>query len=397
MSAQSSYKPSDMVQSMKVKVSTFTQQFTQTEINNLALGKNNQIHLTNTAMVNHIRNSNLSSLTPSIDITPKYTTLNQQSSDDGDGIPQTQTQTYTYTYGTGSCVLIDPGNGTNLLIPFTTPIPIFPPNFNIFTINAFIYQAGSSASWLDIVNTILVNTFIGGNNAITNGSVTAPQATLTQSNTWLPNEYGSGHSYWYNCSSQSEDYVCQQIVVYAALTSYISTVLQGNMPFMQMINLFTGVESPMWATQGPPYNVGTINFVTTWPFHLNSLSIATYASGPYGPSNNIYQVNYSSNGETIPTILSGVSSIDTNDMLNLFQINLPIALGNPGGSIVSTCSSNPTGIVSLTQINSNTLPNSVVEMNIIASGTTSVTISSYVYTDTVTIPNNPDVTFNVTS
>jgi hypothetical protein len=84
-------------------------------------------------------------------------------------------------------------------------------------------------------------------------------------------------------------------------------------------------------------------------------------------------------------------------MLNLFQINLPIALGNPGGSIVSTCSSNPTGIVSLTQINSNTLPNSVVEMNIIASGTTSVTISSYVYTDTVTIPNNPDVTFNVTS
>ena len=40
MSAQSSYKPSDMVQSMKVKVSTFTQQFTQTEINNLALGQN---------------------------------------------------------------------------------------------------------------------------------------------------------------------------------------------------------------------------------------------------------------------------------------------------------------------------------------------------------------------
>ena len=80
MSAPSSYKPSDMVQSMKVKVSTFTQQFTQTEINNLALGKNNQIHLTNPAMVNHIRNSNLSSLTPSIEITPKYTTLNQQSS-----------------------------------------------------------------------------------------------------------------------------------------------------------------------------------------------------------------------------------------------------------------------------------------------------------------------------
>jgi hypothetical protein len=170
------------------------------------------------------------------------------------------------------------------------------------------------------------------------------------------------------------------------------------MPFMQMINLFTGVESPMRATQGPPYNVGTINFVTTWPFQLNSLSIATYASGPYGPSDDTYQVNYSSSGENIPTVLSGVSSIDTNDMLNLFQINLPIALGNSGGSIVSTCSSNPAGIVSLTQINSTTLSNSVVEMNIIASGTTSVTISSYVYSNSNPYPsNNPDVTFNVTS
>ena len=359
MSAQSSYKPSDMVQSMKVKVSTFTQQFTQTEINNLALGKNNQIHLTDPAMVNYLGNTNLSSLTPSIEINPKYTTLSQHSSGDDD-----ITQTQTYTYGTGSWVLIDPGNGTNLILS-PTPFPIYP-SPTLFNIYAFIYQAGSSASWLDVVNTILVNAFIGTNNAGYN--VTAPQATLTQSNAWLPNEYGSGSSYWYNCSSQSEDYVCQQIVVYAALTSYISTVLQGNLPFMQMINLFTGVENPMFATPGPPYSVGTINFVTTWPFQLNSLSIETYSEN-ITPSS--YQVNYSSSGENIPTVLSGVSSIDTNDMLNLFQINLPIALGGPSGSVVNTYSSNPTGIVSLTQ------SNSVVEMNTIASGTTSVTISSY--------------------
>ena len=359
MSAQSSYKPSDMVQSMKVKVSTFTQQFTQTEINNLALGKNNQIHLTDPAMVNYLGNTNLSSLTPSIEINPKYTTLSQHSSGDDD-----ITQTQTYTYGTGSWVLIDPGNGTNLILS-PTPFPIYP-SPTLFNIYAFIYQAGSSASWLDVVNTILVNAFIAGNNAGYN--TTAPQATLTQSNAWLPNEYGSGSSYWYNCSSQSEDYVCQQIVVYAALTSYISTVLQGNLPFMQMINLFTGVENPMFATPGPPYSVGTINFVTTWPFQLNSLSIETYSEN-ITPSS--YQVNYSSSGENIPTVLSGVSSIDTNDMLNLFQINLPIALGGPSGSVVNTYSSNPTGIVSLTQ------SNSVVEMNTIASGTTSVTISSY--------------------
>ena len=361
MSAQSSYKPSDMVQSMKVKVSTFTQQFTQTEINNLALGQNNQIHLTDPAMVNYLGNTNLSSLTPSIEINPKYTTLSQHSSGDDD---ITQTQTYTYGNGTASWVLIDPGNGTNLILS-PTPFPIYP-SPTLFNIYAFIYQAGSSASWLDVVNTILVNAFIGTNNAGYN--VTAPQATLTQSNAWLPNEYGSGSSYWYNCSSQSEDYVCQQIVVYAALTSYISTVLQGNLPFMQMINLFTGVENPMFATPGPPYSVGTINFVTTWPFQLNSLSIETYSEN-ITPSS--YQVNYSSSGENIPTVLSGVSSIDTNDMLNLFQINLPIALGGPSGSVVNTYSSNPTGIVSLTQ------SNSVVEMNTIASGTTSVTISSY--------------------
>ncbi len=385
MSAQSSYKPSDMVQSMKVKVSTFTQQFTQTEINNLALGQNNQIHLTDPAMVNYLGNTNLSSLTPSIEINPKYTTLSQHSSGDDDDI----TQTYTYGNGTGSWVLIDPGNGNNLILS-PTPFPIIP-SPTLFNIYAFIYQAGSSASWLDVVNTILVNAFIAGNNDGYN--TTAPQATLTQSNAWLPNEYGSGSSYWYNCSSQSEDYVCQQIVVYAALTSYISTVLQGNLPFMQMIGLFTGVVNPMWATPGPPYNVGTINFVTTWPFQLASLSIATNANGPNGgPPDNIYQVNYSSSGENIPTILSGKSIIDTNDMLNLFQINLPIALGNPGGSVVNTCSSNPTGIVSLTQSNFS----SVVEMNIIASGTTSVTINSYVWTDTSSY-TNPDVNFIVNS
>ena len=80
MSAPSSYKPSDMIQSMEVKISTFTQQFTQTQIDSLQLGKKNEIRLTNQAMVNYVRNSNLSSLTPSIDITPKYTILNQQTS-----------------------------------------------------------------------------------------------------------------------------------------------------------------------------------------------------------------------------------------------------------------------------------------------------------------------------
>ena len=75
MSTHSSYKPSDMIQSMKVTVSTLIYTISETDINNLVLG-NNEIRLTNPAMVNYVRNSNLSSLTPSIEITPKYTILN---------------------------------------------------------------------------------------------------------------------------------------------------------------------------------------------------------------------------------------------------------------------------------------------------------------------------------
>ena len=107
MSAPSSYKPSDMIQSMEVKISTFTQQFTQTQIDSLQLGKKNEIRLTNQAMVNYVRNSNLSSLTPSIEITPKYTILNQQTSGLGGQPPaianagalNTKASTYMQTTG----------------------------------------------------------------------------------------------------------------------------------------------------------------------------------------------------------------------------------------------------------------------------------------------------------
>ena len=391
MSAQSSYKPSDMVQSMKVKVSTFTQQFTQTEINNLVLGKNNQIHLTNTAMVNYLRNTNLSSLTPLIEITPKYTTLNQQSSDDGDGIPQTQT--YTYTYGTGSYVLIDPGNGNNLQINY-------PNNSQNNSPVAYIYMSGMYATWSHIVNNILTNSFITVNSNSFINSNTAPSSNLTQNTAWLPNQYGSGPSYWYNCSSWSEDYVAQQIIVYAALYAYISTkILMQPINAQMSLALITNATGPVYIPPsaspaspppGPPYNVGNIVFSTAWPFQLNSLSIQTYYQTYYGygyeypPST--YTIPYNPNSFQLPTGLSGLTTLDENDMLNIFQINMPIALGGPSGSVVNTYSSNPTNIVSLTPAGQNSAgQNSVIVMNFTGPGTA---------TGTTTVTIN-DVSFNV--
>ena len=53
---------SDMIQSMRVKIHKllpFTHQFSQTDINSLVLGQKHQIRLTNPAMINYLRNSNL--------------------------------------------------------------------------------------------------------------------------------------------------------------------------------------------------------------------------------------------------------------------------------------------------------------------------------------------------
>jgi hypothetical protein len=349
-----------MIQSMKVKVSTFTQQFTQTEINNLALGKNNQIHLTNTAMVNYLRNTNLSSLTPSIEVTPKYTTLNQQSSgdDDDDGI----TQTYTYTYGTGSCVLIDPGNGINL---------------QNNSQRAYIYMGGMYATWLDIVNNILTNSFVTVN------SLSIPSSDLTQNNSWLPNQYGSGPSYWYNCSLWTEDYVAQQIIVYAALYAYINTqILEQPVNTQMSLALQTNATGPMYSPPGPPYNIGTIIFSTAWPFQLNNLSIQTSSNEEPLQFNVPYNPNANSSGGNLPPGLSGLTTLDENDMLNLFQINLPIAFSS-NYSFVGNYSSNPTNIVSLTPAGAE----GVIVMNFTATGTTTVTINDVSFN--VNIPSTP--------
>ena len=375
MSAQSSYKPSGMVQSMKVKVSTFTQQFSQTEINNLHLGKNNQVRLTNQAMINRIRNSNLSSLTPSIVINPKFTILNQQSSGDA-GIPQNNI----YTYGTS--VLIDPSNGSNFVMPSI----------------AYIYSNSSNnTSFQSMANTIINNSCLLA--TVADAATPLPsQSQLTTNNSWLPNQYGNGSSYWYNCSLWNDDFIFQQIILYAVLYAYISTVIQGGSVIPNAsLNMYTnavgssygGINTANGESPGTfPYDVGAIFFSTAWPFQLTSLSITT-ASGvqPYQ-----FNVPYDPNGGYLPYGFTGLTTLDANDILNVFLINLPIAV-NSGSNSVNNYSSTPTGIVSLTQ------SNMVVDMSIIGNGSTIVTINNVNFTVNSLFPtlistmpmNNPNV------
>ena len=369
MSTPSSYKPSDMVQSMEVSISSFTQpftqitqKFTQTEINSLHLG-NNQVRLTNQAMINHIRHSNLSSLKPSMEIAPKYTKLNQQLYSAGAGIPQSNS----YTYGT-SDVLIDPGNGSNL---------------GSYSTNAFIYMYGTETSWLNIVNNILTNSFI-----LQNSQSNPPTSELlTQNNNWLPNQYGSGPSYWYNCSIWTEDCVAQQIIIYAALYAYINTIIKGQMVNPQVyMNLYTNILCSVGGAypdgwDSPPYNVGNISFSTNWPFELNSIILNSYLSPMTPgqqpstiPANQQNSVPYDSYGGNLPTGLSGLTTLDENDMLNLFQINMPQVL-NSGNNSVTSYSSSPTNVVSLTQPGNTILMSFLPTAFVTNSGQTTVTIN----------------------
>ena len=365
MSAPSSYKPSDMVQSMEVKISTFTEHVSQREINNLHLG-NNQIRLTNQAMINHLRNSNLSSLTPSIEITPKYTTLNQQSSGGGAGIPQSNS----YTYGT-SDVFIDPGNGSNFVTPYTAYI------YSCANPNNNLYSLQNMANYI-INNTCLLTNV---NNA------TPSQSQLTTNNTWLPNQYGSGHSYWYNCSGNNNDFICEQIILYAVLYAYISSVIQGNQPSGQHLNLVTNAVGESYSgpntAQGTsagsfPYNVGVLFFNTGWPFQLNTLYIIT--TGGVQP----YQFNvpYSSSGGNLPANLSGVTTLNETNMLTIFQLNMPQVL-NSGNNSVTSYSSSPTNVVSLTPAGNVILMNFLPTAFVTNSGQTTVTINGVSFNATL--------------
>jgi hypothetical protein len=350
MSAQFSSKPSDMVQSMEVKISSFTQYLTQTEINNLALGKNNKIRLRHSGILNHISNSDLSSITPSIRVNPRYTILNQQSSG-GAGIPQNTT----YLYNNGTSVLIDPGSGSNFTIPTVV----------------YIYSSSSNNSSLQSIANTILNFYLSAN---VNNPTPSP-SELSSKNSWLPNQSGSGSSYWYYSSSDTDDFVCQQIILYAALYAYISTVILGKSVTQVSLSMksnavgssYGGLHTGQGKTAGTfPYDLGYINFSTAWPLQLTSLSITTFAG--IQP----YQFTVPFNNRPDPGLLPALTdiiSITDNGVLTLFGINLPISVGS-NSSTVNNYSSNPTGIVSLTQ------SNSMVDMSIIAFGLTTVTINN---------------------
>ena len=310
MSAQSSYKPSDMIQSMEVKISSFTQYFSQTEINNLALGQNNQIRLTNQAMVNHIRNSNLSSLTPSIEITPKYTTLNQQSSG-------------------------GPGNGeppaianAGAITSSTDPFAIFPNLYSTSkTINQYTYQVQTNT--FNITSTLAVDASgnyvcLGANYDIDsttnyielylfNPITSSSQSSLTCIN------YTSYPSYDLNnnmnnsaADTGGNGILFVPIIVVRTDGNYIITVLDSsnNVNFC----LVDGSQTSTWGT------ITQTLFTKPFPSYVPASICTDYQNNFYvveGISNTIYC--YNSNGSQIAS--------SSNSIMD--QYNLPVS--NPAG------------------------------------------------------------------
>ena len=161
MPAPSSFERSDMIQSMKVKIHPFlpfTHEFSKTDINSFALGQNMQMRLTNSAMRHHLKYSNLSDLKPLMVVTPNYTQLIQQSS--SAGVSLYNNNTYTYIDGT-SIVVIDPGNGSNLLNSSGTYFGNANGNMPIYAGGLYSSQ-GEGLSYQAIVTDIL-NSFVNGN------------------------------------------------------------------------------------------------------------------------------------------------------------------------------------------------------------------------------------------
>ena len=259
LSDQILIKPSDRIRSMRVNISTFTYTFSQLDINSLIFG-NNKVLLKNQLIIGHLMNSDLLSIKPSIHINPNDT-------------PQ-QFPWYGYT---------------NTEYPGVNN-------------NAYIYMAAGS-NYPYIANNIITLAYAMGN-------ISPPPSMLTQNTSWLV--YGNN---WYNYSSSTQDYVVQQIIIYAAAFAY-SVAIRLNNPTQQMTSM------TLWVSVSNTHAVfGTINFKLGWPFQLTTLAINT-------------SVTYNPNGSQLPSGLLGLTTLDESNMVNIFGVHMADVGNYVGGAIL---------------------------------------------------------------
>jgi hypothetical protein len=233
-----------------------------------------------------------------------------------------------YATGTGSVgnsLQLEYSNGMSVVDIEGTPYSItyyylpFPPmnyyNYLGMNFNAFMYIGVTSNNYETIVNNIfnLTLAIMGGPGG--NGYPGPSPNKLTQNISWLPNQ---SSSYWYNYSSSTQDYISQQIIIYAVTFCYNAT---GGQNTTEPLNQNTNIMF-LWtnANNSGPQCVSTIQFFISWPFKLDQLCVQMNSNGPY--------VYYDPNGSNLPTGMSGLTTLNESDMLSILKVNLANAPGS---------------------------------------------------------------------
>ena len=235
---------------------------------------------------------------------------------------------YVYATGTGSVgnsLQLEYSNGISVVDIEGTPysityynIPFAPLRYFEYlgmNFNAFMYIGVTSNNYETIVNNILnLNPAIIGGPGETGYPGPSPNK-LTQNISWLPNQ---SSSYWYNYSSSTQDYISQQIIIYAVTFCYNATGGQNTEPvFQSLMFLWTNTNN------SGPQCVSTIQFLVSWPFKLDQLCVQmNFNGGPLGP-----YLYYDPNGSNLPTGMSGLTTLNKSDMLSILKVNLDNAPG----------------------------------------------------------------------
>lgn len=299
MSAPTSFKPSDMVQSMEVKISTVRNQLSQTDIDNLVLGEN-KIRLTHPAMINHCINHSLATLNSeaSITIVHKYTQLIQQSAGATFGYSSFLSDNNIYS------LLLEPASAYS--IPFLAII---------YSSGSYNYDYAPSTQPIATFQQIADNIIGGFTNYPLGFNIPTSPTGISYNVDWLPNGPVAASKDWYLCSGKYEDYVAEQIILYAVVYSYISTMILGYAPRPANLLLIGNVNITYPAPGISPITCGLIIFNTGWPFDLSSLTVQTMNTSQFptvGWPNHIL-VPYDINSYNTP-LPYGVASVALKDM-----------------------------------------------------------------------------------
>jgi len=197
--------------------------------------------------------------------------------------------------------------------------------FNVFTLQDCIAQSLSlflnpASYW-----TTLVYDYFNINNPNQNDGNNAEFGCPNSD--WLPNFYGGGPSYWYNCVGPEQNYVAYQLLYFAMFYAYINYEIQGNggneVPVTVPVyscntgqSLSDDGSTVVNMTVNNPVLVANLTFVPIYPLNLNTLSLEVLRvnQDPFNPTGNAtpsFTYGYSSpTNSQAPYFYEGTLSFD---------------------------------------------------------------------------------------